>query len=29
MLKGGLFDPFFILLTNPLFSVIIKDNNKI
>ena len=29
MLKGDLFDPLFILLTNPLFSVIIKDNNKI
>lgn len=29
MLKGDLFDPFFILLTNPLFYVIIKDNNKI
>lgn len=29
MLKGDLFDPFFILLTNTLFSVIIKDNSKI
>lgn len=29
MLKGDLFDPFFILLTNPLFSDTIKDNNKI
>lgn len=28
MLKGDLFDPFFILLTNQLFSDTIKDNSK-